>query len=136
MECVPMVLKDGVWIVDPEMKGYEVIAEIRENHDAGDDYYFQLVSNAILTGAKFCELTIFCPYFNELTEIKALAQTKVDEGESGYWWIAKGADEEMPYLLESGRYNNLNVIRWEVSELDKKALETRVIEASKLLIEL
>ncbi len=40
----------------------------------------------------------------------------------------------MPYLIEGGHYKNLNIIRFEVSEEDKKALTERVIKAGKMLI--
>ena len=134
VDCIPMIEKEGIWFADPDAKGYEIIAAVRENHKDGDKFYWQCISNAILTNARFAELIIFCPYYSQLNEVRAMAQTFVDAGDWSYNWIAKGEDASLPYLLESGRYNNLNVIRWEVSELDKKALTDRIEMASKLLI--
>ncbi len=117
-----------------ELAECKTIDEVRENHTEGDTYYWQLISNAILTSAKYAELIVYCPYYNELNEIRAKAQRLYEEGESAYFWIAKGSDIELPYLLESGGYNNLNVVRWEVTQESKDQLTQRVLQAGNLLI--
>jgi hypothetical protein len=49
-------------------------------------------------------------------------------------WINWSEDNDLPFLVEGGHYKNLNIIRFEVPEFDKKLLTERVKEAGKLLI--
>jgi hypothetical protein len=48
-------------------------------------------------------------------------------------WINWASDDELPYLIEGGHYQNLNIIRFEVPQADKDFLTKRVIELSKFL---
>lgn len=107
--------------------------ELRENHKDGEKYYWQLVSNAILTISKFAELIVYCPYKSELEAIRELA-SNFDGDQNKIAWIGFSQDDDLPYLIEGGHYKNLNIIRFEVSEEDKKALTERVIKAGKMLI--
>ena len=107
--------------------------ELRENHKDGEKYYWQLVSNAILTNSKFAELIVYCPYKSELEAIRELA-SNFDGDQNKIAWIGFSQDDDLPYLIEGGHYKNLNIIRFEVSEEDKKALTERVIKAGKMLI--
>lgn len=104
------------------------IEEVRENHKEGDKYFYQLVSNAIITGSRFAELVIFCPYQSELNEIR-----KMCEGDPKYYWLFGSQDEDLPYLPNGGFYKNLNIISFEVSAEDKKELTDRVLAAGALL---
>lgn len=124
LKC-PFTLKSFCQMVE-----CKTIQELRDNYTYGEKYYWQLVSNSILTNSRFAELIIYCPYFNELQAIRTLAMEDIDR----FYWITKASDDELPYLLESGGYENLNIIRFEVSEADKDLLKSRVYEASKLLI--
>lgn len=108
--------------------GIEAIKYIRENHPDGETYYWQLVSNAILTGKRFAELIVYCPYQSELEVIRTYC-----EGDKRAYWIWSSEDTELPYLIEGGYYQNINIIRFEVPEEDKIALITRVTEAAKML---
>lgn len=130
----PITLKSFCQLVDPlynGLDGMEAIAEIRENHKDGDKYYWQLVSNAILTKAKYAELIVYVPYEKELRVIRDLAREKNDDK---LYWIIKGDDIELPYLIEGGHYKNLNIIRFEIPQRDKDFLTERVLAAEKLLI--
>lgn len=100
--------------------------------------YWQHLSNAILLEANGIKTThfeaiIYCPYISELKEIRELASNYDGADQSKYAWINFASDNELPYLIEGKHYKNLNVIRWEIFEPDKKALTDRVIAAGKLL---
>lgn len=101
-----------------------------KKHDEGNTYYWQLISNAILTDSQFAELHIFCPYQKELVELRELAQK---EGLSKYYFIAMGFDDDFPYLKEDGYYRNYNIIRFEIPQADKDFLIKRIQLAGKYL---
>lgn len=111
----------------------ETIEDVRNNHDSGDDYYWQLVSNAIILNKKFAELIVYCPYKSELDKIRESCED-FDGNPNKVAWIAFAEDDDLPYILDGGYYKNLKIIRFEVPEADKKELTERVIEAGKLLI--
>lgn len=134
----PMTLTSFCQLVEPlyqGLNGQAAIDQVRNDHKDGDKYYYQLISNAILTGSKYAELIVFCPYFSELNEIRALAQQMDGPDLYKYYWIANAANEELPWIPDGGFYRNLNVIKWTVSEEDKAALTNRVLLASSLLID-
>jgi len=146
----PMTLKSFCELVEPlyqGLTGMEAMNAIREGkkndqgieiispHKEGDTYFYQLVSNAILTKSKYAELIVFCPYKEELEAIREFASLIDDPAEQRkYYWIVQAQDDELPYLLKGGKYSNLNTIRFEVPESDKVALTTRVGMGNKLLI--
>lgn len=107
------------------------IQELRDNYDYGEKYYWQLVSNAILTDSKYAELIIYCPYQSELKAIRELAETW--DGELDLKWLLYASDEELPYILDYGFYKNINILRFEVPQADKDALTERVLMATSLL---
>lgn len=109
----------------------KTIDEVRAKCDDGELYYWQLVSNAILTDKRYAELIVYCPYKEELDDIRELA-SNFDGNQNKYAWIGFGADEDLPHIIKGNHYNNLNIIRFEVSEEDKKALFNRVIESVNL----
>ncbi len=76
------------------------IQDVIDNHDSGKDYYYQLISNAILTGAERGELFIFCPYKSQLEAIKTMAR---HTGEPKYSWIAYADDNALPWLVDGGK---------------------------------
>jgi hypothetical protein len=97
------------------------------------EYYWQLVSNVILTKSHYAELIVFMPYQSQLDDIRALAHAQTED-EFKYKWIAYANDEELPYLPDnSPYYNNLHIIRWEVPEQDKDELTEAVLKAKTLL---
>lgn len=110
------------------------ILYVRGEHKSGEQYYWQLVSNAILTGSKYAELIVFMPYLSQLTEIRELANSAFGEDMNKFSWLNYATDSELPYLKDGGHYNNVNVIRFEVPESDKELLTQTVLEAGKLLI--
>lgn len=106
---------------------------IRENHSDGDKYYWQLVSNAILTGATHAELIVYMPYLSELRDIRdAAANYEGDQNKVA--WIGFAGDDDLPYIKDGGYFKNLNKIRFEVPQADKDFLTEKVIAAGKLLL--
>ena len=121
-----------------ELSECKTIQEVRDNHKDGEKYYWQLVSGACITGAKWAELIVFLPFQNQLQEIRDSVQDEnivpIDQMYQ-YLWIKNSNDEELVYLPNEGcQYSNIHIIRFEIPESDKIALTTRVIEAGKLLI--
>lgn len=124
----PFTLKSFCTFIDAGSMG-----AIREQHDDGEKYYWQLVSNSILTGAKYAELIIFCPFKSELEYIKRVAYNQ-DAEDKKTSWIHFANDSELPYLMDEGYYKNINVFRFEVPKSDKDRLLNLVLEAQKLLV--
>lgn len=108
------------------------IEQVREKHRDGEKFYWQLVSNAILTNKNHAELVCYLPFKSELAEIK----NSIDEYEGDQnkiAWIHFAPDEDLPYLMDDGGYKNLHIIRFEVPQQDKKRLTHRVELAARLL---
>lgn len=130
----PLTLKSFARLVKPlelGLEGMDAINYIRETHDDGEKYFWQLVSNAILTDSKVAELIVYVPYKKELERIKEIARERED---TAYNWIKFAGEYELPYLIEGGFYKNINVISFPVTEHDKQFLTERVLEAEKQLI--
>lgn len=132
----PLTLKSFCQLVEPiysGLEGIEAINHVYDNHKDGAKYYWQLISNAILVGAKYAELIVYCPYLSELESIRDLARMSDGEKQYRYFWLNSAPDDELPFLIEGGYYRNINVIRFEVPEADKVALTERVLKCSELL---
>lgn len=128
----PITLKSFCSMVDAwKSGGFDAV---RSHHRDGEKYYWQLVSNAVLTGAKYAELIVYCPYQSELEEIRDLARNLDSPDQYKYAWVNFANDNELPYLVEGGYYQNLNVMRFEVPNADKELLRKRVVSASEFLV--
>jgi hypothetical protein len=128
----PFTMKSFVQLVKPiydGLTGIEAMNAIRESSKDGEKYYWQLVSNAIINGCDFAELIVYCPYKSELPEIYALA-----EGNPDVKWLSYSSDSELPYLINGGYFQNLNIISFEVSQADKDALTAAVLKAGTMLV--
>ena len=130
-EKCPMTLKSFCQLVDPiynGLSGDEAIQIIREKHPDGEKYYQQLVSNSILTNSTFAELIVYVPFRSDLDEIRLSAADRKE-----YRWIEYADDYELPWLVDGGYYQDVNIIHFEVPQSDKEILTNAVIEAGKLL---
>jgi hypothetical protein len=132
----PITRKSFCQLVDPhyDKKGNLLhdgltIEAARENHQKGDEYFYQIVSNGIITNRKTGELIVYMPYKDELDEIRKMA-----DGDPKLYWIQFATDEELPYLIRGGHYKNLNVISFDILQRDKDALTERVQLAGEHLI--
>lgn len=131
----PLTLKSFCQLVQPlyeGLNGMEAMNRVREDHKDGEKFYWQIVSNAILQGNDFGELIGYMPYFSELEEIRIMARTH--EQKKKYQWVDYASDDELPYLLDGGYYQNLNIIRFEIPAADKKFLTDCVLKASEMLL--
>jgi len=100
---------------------------------AGEDYYWQMVSNACIEGVEWAELIVYCPFQIELPSIKETASNM--ENLNDYAWINWASDEQLPYLKENGAFKNLNKVRFKVPESDKLLLEKAIVNYGKELID-
>jgi hypothetical protein len=94
------------------------------------EYYWQLVSNAILANKQECELTIFVPLQEQLELIRDLSKSIDGEEQNKFAWVNWAQDNELPYLLPNSYYRPLKQIRFTPSEQDKKDLIKRVTLAT------
>lgn len=94
------------------------------------EYYWQLVSNAILNNCAFAELIVYVPYEHELNSIRL----NVDfyENPKSVNWIKFAEDYELPYLKIESKFKNIHITRFEVPAEDKEALTERVKMANQL----
>ena len=96
------------------------------------EYYWQLVSNAILAEKEYAEIFIHVPYQDELAAIRE-ATEDYDGDQNKVAWINWATDDELPHILKDHYYKDLNHFRFKVPEEDKELLTERVKMASKLL---
>lgn len=138
LKC-PMTRKSFCQMVDPYYEDGNLVYEgltieaVRANHKDGEKYFWQIVSNAIITGAKKGELIVYMPYKSELEDIRTLASSAGEMGEYTKW-IYFASDEQLPHILDGGHYKSINVIEFDILQRDIDFLTERVLEAGKLLI--
>jgi hypothetical protein len=133
----PMTLKSFCQLVDPiydGLEGIDAMDALRETHKDGEKYYYQLVSNGILSGSKYAELIVCVPYHSQLEEIREYVRN-YDGNQNPIMWISYAEDNELPYIVDKGYYKNINIIRFAIPEIDKELLTQRVKAAGKMLID-
>jgi hypothetical protein len=108
------------------------INSIKSFKERADEYYWQLVSNSVLTNSTFAELIIYCPYKSELDEIREAAEN-FDGDQNQVAFINWATDEQLPYLPDGGLIENLKIFKFEVPEFDKKML-TDCVKTSNILL--
>lgn len=112
------------------------IQEVRDVCDSGEKFYWQIISNGCLTDCRIGELILYCPFLCELEAIRSLAM-KYDGPDPGrFKWIPFSSDDELPYLLEGGQYDNLNKLTFDLPTADLCRLHDTVEEAAKELIQI
>lgn len=131
----PITLKSFCRLVEPVVnlgfEGMDAINHVRENHDDGEKYFWQLISNACVVEAEACELIVYVPYLSELPAMRELAREMNDPA---YNWIIKATDDELPYLLDNGHYKNLNFVSFPVTDFDRNFLTERVELGETMLV--
>jgi hypothetical protein len=121
----PFTRKSFSMLVDPMMKykGMDAMQAIRDTHESGEKYYWQVLSNSCILGKKYQELQVYMPYQSELKAIRHLVH-KLPGSEVGrYMWIANSIDDDLPYLPDGGYYKNLNILKFEAPKEDRELLE-------------
>lgn len=101
--------------------------------DEHEDYYWQLTSNAVITGSEFIELIVYMPYESELPEIREEAENFDGIDQYKYRFIAESTKHQLAYLPDDSEYKNLNIFRFPLNEVDAWLLENKVIDAAILL---
>jgi hypothetical protein len=121
---------DGLTVTKKSnIDGNNIIQKIRTQSKDGEKYYWQLVSNAIILNAKYAELIVFIPFFEELEEIKDYNRTL----DIPYWLIENAKEGQLPYIYKESGIENINIIRFEVPQSDKDFLTSRVESAIELI---
>jgi hypothetical protein len=92
------------------------------------EYYWQLINNAILTNSTHIECILFVPYLSQLKEIRESVADNLD-----YNFLNYMSDNELPYLIEGGKFKNINTFVYEVPKQDIEFLENCVNKANLLL---
>ena len=106
---------------------YSDIDYFRKNHH---EYYWQLVSNALITESKFIELIVYMPYESELPEIRQAAENFDGLDQWKYRFISESSNEELAYLPDNSDYKNLNVFRFQLNQEDAEFLTQCVVKAN------
>lgn len=96
--------------------------------------YWQVCSNAVLTGVDHAEVMSFMPYRSELSAIRDMVDDYEGDDLMRYKWIYDAEDHQLAFLADDSYYKNLNILEFEVPRDDRKALKDRMIEASILLL--
>lgn len=123
---------DGLTVTKKKnIDGNDIIQAIRNESTEGEKYYWQIVSNACIMGAKFGELIVFMPYYEELELIHEF-NNKLEES---FWYVARAKEGELPFIYKESGIENINIIRFEIPLEDKKFLEERVQKAIDLINE-
>jgi hypothetical protein len=114
------------------MKSFCELVEIIESNDIEkfkDDkpeYYWQLVSNSVLTEKTHAELIVYCPYKSELVDIRIACDNYDGADQNKLMFIALASDDELPYLIDGGNYKNINIFKFEVPQSDKDLLTQKI----------
>lgn len=133
-EKCPFTMKSFCKLADIiETGDYKQLKENNGAYDDGFKYYWQLVSNSILTGKTTAVLVVYCPYLSELDKIRDYASMEYEGDLNKAAFINFSQDNELPYLPDGGHYKDVNILEFEVPQEDKDYLTDLVLEASKLL---
>jgi len=118
------------------LKSFAHLADICHNKDLErfktevPEYFWQLVSNAILTGKNKAELIVYCPYQSDLDVIRERIENLDDTDlQTAYQWIQFNPDEKLPYIPDKCDYANFYRFVFEVAQQDKDALTAAVQKA-------
>jgi len=99
------------------------IEMLKKNHHT---YYWQLVSNAILCDKDKAILIVYVPYMEDLDDIRKLAEERIGEENNRYAFINWAIDDELPYLIKGEKYQDLNIMQFDIPKEDKILLTKRV----------
>lgn len=115
------------------LKGLDAMNFIRENHSDGEKYYWQCVSNFILTRTKGVEFMFFMPQFEQLDEFKRMIDYFSEEDQYKFFWLANSFNKDLPHLIKESEYESLYRIEFVPPKEDVDALTERVKLAIELL---
>jgi hypothetical protein len=90
------------------------------------EYYWQLVSNAVLTEKTHAELIVYCPFQSELMDIRIACDNYEGADQYKLRFIAESSDDELPYIIDGGNYSNINIFKFEVPVSDMELLTNKI----------
>lgn len=136
----PDMLKDGDTVCDIKcpftLKSFceqlEYFGDAEKFKDEKPEYYWQLVSNSLLTDRPFAEIILYVPYREELKHIREMVDNYLGD-QNKVAWVQFANDNDLPFLIKGNEYQNLNVFKFEVPQRDKEFLIERVTLATELL---
>lgn len=118
----PFTLLSFIDLVQACSNGYESFKK------ESPEYFWQLISNAILTNSKKIELIVYCPYLEDLEQIRNLASDDLD-----YNFLNYMDNEELPYLIKDSHFYDLNKFEFDIEQSDIDFLTDRVKKAVEML---
>lgn len=87
------------------------------------EYYWQLISNAILTNKPKCELIVYLPKQRELEAIREKANQNTDiELETKIFWIVNSIDDDLPHQPNESEYQSMYRLEFEAPQEEKEHL--------------
>lgn len=109
------------------------LGDIENFKKESPDYYWQLVSNSILTKVEYAELIVFMPYENELEGVKDYFEMIEDLVlQKDIQWVSFSDTSRMPHLPNDSGYKNINRFKFLVPQEDKDLLLEKIKLASEL----
>lgn len=113
--------------------GYEYEDGLTIKHKSGEQYYWQLVSNAAIDGVNKAELIIFIPNEELLKDIIEYASLIDVTNLEDFYYIANAMEDELPCLPNTSTYENLLKFEIDIPQSDIDYLELKVKIASEIL---
>lgn len=105
--------------------------------DEHENYYIQLVANAILTDKNRIALMVFCPTFDELSLIAEFIDGLDPLDKVKYEWIFNeivfNGGAKLPYLLPESDYKSFNLFEFDLIESDATDLINKIVKYSPLI---
>ena len=98
----------------------------------GEEYYWQLVSNACIHEVDQAELIVYMPFEEELDAIRDTASGM--DNLNDYAWVNWSLNEQLPHIKSYGSLPNVNKIRIEIQQSDKDFLNSKMIEFGSRLV--
>jgi hypothetical protein len=121
-------------------KSFCKLAEIIISQDAAllkkeyPEYYWQLISNAILTNKPKCELIVYLPKQRELEAIREKAMQNGDiELETKIYWIVNSIDDDLPHQPNESDYQSMYRLEFEAPQTDREQLIEEILKGVELI---
>jgi len=96
------------------------------------EYYWQLISNTVLTNKPKCELIVYLPKQRELEAIREKANQNGDiELETKIFWIVNSLDDDLPHQPNESEYQSMYRLEFEAPESDKEQLKQEILKSIK-----
>lgn len=127
----PFTRKSFCKLVDAMKEGAGALKNQNGSNDDGHKYYWQIVSNCILTGKEEGGLFVYCPYQSDLLAIRTRAAAW--SGDENMTFINYMNDDELPYIKDGGHYKDYNELIFTAPKEDIEFLTERVTKATELL---